>query len=217
MNVESGTGAGPSDPREVVKRGYDRVAAAHVDYVAPQEAVRRAWIADLVRRLPEGGRVLELGCGDGQVAAWLTPTLTVTGVDLSPVQIERGRRNAPGAELICGDMTALGFPSQSFDAIVALYSIIHVPLGEQPALFERMRDWLRPGGLLFAVLGADAWTGTEADWLDVSGATMYWSHADAATYRAWLEQLGFTILAEEFVPEGEGGHTRFLAQRAQPS
>jgi hypothetical protein len=42
---------------------------------------------------------------------------------------------------------------------------------------------------------------------------MWWSHADAATNRAWMTQAGLTVEREEFVPEGDGGHALFWARR----
>jgi hypothetical protein len=45
---------------------------------------------------------------------------------------------------------------------------------------------------------------------------MWWSHADAATYRAWLEAAGLQVSAQDFVPEGAGGHALFWASRPAP-
>src|SRR5207245_9674708 len=71
------------------------------------------------------------------------------------------------------------------------------------------------GGYLLATVGSGSWTGTEDDWL---GAPMYWSHADRATYVAWLEQTGFEVLWTRFIPEGTGGHTLIFAKaRTLPS
>lgn len=42
---------------------------------------------------------------------------------------------------------------------------------------------------------------------------MWWSHADAATNRAWMAQAGLTVEREEFVPEGDRGHALFWARR----
>ncbi|EMF56783.1 hypothetical protein SBD_1866 [Streptomyces bottropensis ATCC 25435] len=42
---------------------------------------------------------------------------------------------------------------------------------------------------------------------------MWWSHADAATNRKWIEQAGLTVEWEEFVPEGDGGHALFWVSR----
>jgi len=50
------------------------------------------------------------------------------------------------------------------------------------------------------------------DWLG-GGAPMWWSHADAATYRRWIAEAGLTVEREEFAPEGESGHALFWARR----
>ncbi|GAA2434449.1 hypothetical protein [Streptomyces macrosporus] len=44
------------------------------------------------------------------------------------------------------------------------------------------------------------------------GAAMWWSHTDAAEYRAWLTRTGPVVGREEFVPEGDGGHALFRAR-----
>ena len=170
-----------------------------------------AWLRELMPRLNEGDPVLDLGCGCGVPAtAILAERHAVTGVDLSPVQISRARRLVPAAQFQCADMSTLEFEASSFAAVVSFYAIIHVPLDEQPAIFENIFRWLRPGGYLLATVGSSAWTGTEEDWL---GAPMYWSHADRPTYIGWLEETGFEVLWTRFVPEGTGGHTLLLAKR----
>jgi hypothetical protein len=41
---------------------------------------------------------------------------------------------------------------------------------------------------------------------------MWWSHADALTYRTWLAEAELTVVREEFVPEGDGGAVLFVAR-----
>jgi SAM-dependent methyltransferase len=134
--------------------------------------------------VPAGGVVLDLGCGCGVP---LTRDLAgggyaVTGVDLSAVQVERARRLVPAARFLHADATEVAFPASSFDAVVSLYALIHLPLDEQPPLLGRIGRWLRPGGWFLATTGYRAWTGTEDHWLG-GDAPMWWSHADVATYR----------------------------------
>jgi 2-polyprenyl-3-methyl-5-hydroxy-6-metoxy-1,4-benzoquinol methylase len=136
----------------------------------------------------------------------------VTGVDISDVQIERARRLVPAGTFIRVDATTAAFELASFDAVVCLYSLIHMPLGDQPGLLRRIGCWLRPAGWLLAVVGQRAWTGTEENWLGGQNA-MWWSQADATTYRSWLEQAGLQITEQEFVPEGDSGHALFWARR----
>jgi hypothetical protein len=39
------------------------------------------------------------------------------------------------------------------------------------------------------------------------------SHADAATYRTWIEQSGMAVVAQEVIPEGDAVHALFWARR----
>ncbi|MDJ1136147.1 class I SAM-dependent methyltransferase [Streptomyces iconiensis] len=204
--------------KDLVRRGYDQLGAVYDDsFGSPTKY--GPWLADLLGKLAraDGGacRVLDLGCGSGvPVARDLSAAgHHVTGVDISATQVRRAQQLVPEAEFRCADVTRLDFPAASFDAVVTLYALIHIPVAEQPALLERIADWLRPGGHLLATTGTTAYTGTDPNWLD-SGVPMWWSHADAATYRTWLTSAGLTVDHEEFVPEGGGGHTLFRAHRA---
>lgn len=171
-----------------------------------------AWLTELIPFLDDGDPVLDLGCGCGVPGtAILAERFLVTGVDISPVQIDRARRLVPAARFLCQDMTDAEFPSESFAAIVSFFAIIHVPVEEQPGIFRKLSSWLRPGGYLLATVGTRAWTGMEENW---HGAPMYWSHADRDTYLSWLRARGFDILWTRFIPEGTGGHTLLLAKRA---
>ncbi len=195
-------------PQETVREGYDKLAAAYREhYAASHEAQYGGWLDDFERAVPPGRRVLELGCADGiPVARRLNPAYDYLGVDISPVQIAAAGRNVPGAPFRVADMTALAFPDGHFGGIVALYSLIHVPIAQQVPLIGKLARWLQPGGTLLVTVGHTAWTGTEDDWI-VPGATMYWSHADAATYLTWFAEAGFSVQRNTFVPEGNGGHT----------
>lgn len=200
--------------KELVAHGYDLVSQSYRPDDRNDAHEYAAWIDELCARLGPAPRFLDLGCGCGiPVARLLATRGRVTGVDFSRVQIERARLLVPEAELVCEDMCATRFPRESFEAVVSFYAIIHVPLDEQRDLFRKIAGWLPVGGHFMGTLGAHAWTGTEEDWLGVPGAKMAWSHADAGTYRSWLEGAGFSIIRESFVPEGNGGHQFFHAKR----
>jgi SAM-dependent methyltransferase len=178
----------------------------------------RRWLADLRDRLPERSQILDIGCGCGvPVARDLAAAgHQVTGVDISDVQIERARRLVPGASFIRADATGISFPPGSLDAVICLYALIHMPLDRQPRLLHEIARWLRPGGWLLAITGQDAWTGSEDNWLG-GPATMWWSQADADTYRGWMRQAGLEIADQQFVPEGDGGHALFWARQPAAS
>jgi SAM-dependent methyltransferase len=203
----------PSEPKEIVRRGYDAVSERYrADDDEPPAYT--AWLADLRARLPPVASVLDLGCGCGVPVARALADLghDVVGVDISAVQVERARRLVPDARFVHADAVSLSFAHGSFDAIVCLYMLIHLPHGEQETLIRNLGTCLKPGGVLLATVGATAWTGEEEDWLG-GGARMWWSHPGAETYRHWLTSAGLVIERDEFVPEGSGGHQMLLARK----
>jgi SAM-dependent methyltransferase len=209
--------------RELVRRGYDAISRAYrgddgAAYASSDEttATYVGWLEELAAYLPSGAHVLDIGCGAGVPAdRWLVDVgFAVTGVDISEVQVERARRLVPEATFVVADVAAadaFDVPQASVDAVISLYALIHVPLEDQRRLFPRIHRWLQPGGLLLAIVGHERWTGVEP----YLGAPMFWDHADAATYLAWLEADGFAVMWSRFVPEGTGGHTLVLARKGE--
>jgi SAM-dependent methyltransferase len=188
------------DPKDIVRRGYDALSYRYRGD-AEEPAPYATWLAQLRERVPAGGAILDLGCGCGVPLARDLAGVgyAVTGVDLSAVQVERARQLVPSASFLHADAAQVGFPPSSFDAVLGLYALIHLPLDEQPSLLGRIGRWLRPGGWFLATTGHRAWTGTEDGWLG-GEAPMWWSHADAATYRAWIEQAGLAVVAQGSFP-----------------
>ncbi len=193
------------DPKQTVARGYDCIAERYAAWAGETWEGGRARFGGLLfERLPPGAAVLDLGCGTGvPVARKLATRFAVTGVDLSARSIEIARRNVPTATFLHADMSSLDFPAERFDAVVAFYSIIHLPREEHPALLRAIAAWLRPGGLFVAAMGANATdAGYEDDWL---GGPMYWSHYGSATNRRLIEAAGLRLLSAEERTEDEDG------------
>ena len=206
------------DPKEIVRSGYDRISEAYRgDRLDEGDGLyaRYKWrFEQVARRVEAGAAVLDLGCGCGvPLAQLLAGSYQVTGVDISPVQIERARRLVPGARFVCGDMCQVDFPPGTFAAIICLFAIIHVPTEEQAGLLAAVGRWLQPGGYFLVSVGRSNWTGEEKDWLGVEGGDMYWSHADRQTYLGWFAEQGMAVEWERFIPEGEGGHPLFLLRK----
>ena len=103
-----------------------------------------------------GLQVLEVGCGHGGGASYLTRALRparYTALDLNPDGIDfcRKRHRLPGLDFVVGDAENLPFPDQSFDAVINIESSIHYP-DFRRFLAEAARV-LRPGGHFLYVDG----------------------------------------------------------------
>jgi SAM-dependent methyltransferase len=189
------------DPRAIVAAGYDTVAERYYAWSdARPSPTRERWLAKALELIPSGTDVLDLGCGAGvPMTRALAVGRQVTGVDISARQIELARAAVPDATFIHADMTSLDLAAASLDAVVAFYSLTHVPRADLPELLDAIHGWLRPGGLFIASMGAqDSPDAVEDDWL---GAPMFFSHHGAKKNRALVRRAGFEL--EEAVIEVE--------------
>ena len=186
-----------ADPKLIVAAGYDAMADRYAGWIASiEDDPRDAWLDRLDARLPRGATVLELGCGGGGPSTRrLAARYRLTGVDISAEQIARARAAVPEATFLHSDFTALDLAPSSFDAVVALYVLNHVPRDEQTPLLRAVAGWLRPGGSFLTTFGiGGSEDAIEDDWL---GVPMFFASFDPVTNRRMVEAAGFEILAEE--------------------
>jgi SAM-dependent methyltransferase len=139
----------------------------------------------------------------------------VLGVDISPEQIRRAQELVPAAEFLCQDVIDTDLEAESFDLVVALYSIINMPLEDHRPLIGQIGRWTRSGGHFLCSLADQESPGYfREDWLGIPGARMSWSHASLETYQAWLAEAGFECRKEEvLVDSGGTRHPVVLAQK----
>jgi SAM-dependent methyltransferase len=108
-------------------------------------------IAEIASRLPEGARVIDLGCGGGHVSYAVAPHVgSVVAYDFSPemvaaVTAEAGRRGLANVTARQGPAEALPFPDASFDAIFCRYTAHH--WADVRLALREARRVLKPGGI----------------------------------------------------------------------
>ena len=182
------------DPKHIVSDAYDQIAERYLEWRArqPRQEEFTRWLGLLHDHLQSGAQILDIGCGAGiPLTLALSKTFDVTGVDISGHQIELARRHVPAARFIHGDVMTLDFAPVSFDAVVASYSLFHIPRAEHDGLFRSIARWLRRGGILLANFGiGNREVDYDEDWL---GAPLFWSSFDAEGERAALRAAGFAL------------------------
>ncbi|MEM7033217.1 MAG: class I SAM-dependent methyltransferase [Chloroflexota bacterium] len=191
MNIED---LYASNPKKIVKDGYNQIAETYLDWIQNvRSSERKKYTEIILTQLLAGSALLELGCGTGlPTTQTLAKHYQITGVDLSERHIELAQKNVPQATFHCGDMTKLDFPTNTFDAIAAFYSLGHIPRNEMAPLLKNIAQWLKPNGLFVASFGTLPDYGSiEPDWL---GAPMYWSSHDAETNQKLVRDVGLHII-----------------------
>jgi demethylmenaquinone methyltransferase/2-methoxy-6-polyprenyl-1,4-benzoquinol methylase len=93
-----------------------------------------------------GDRVLDAACGTGDLALadLRAGASRVTGLDFSERMLARARTKAPALEWVQGDMLALPFEPESFDAATVGFGVRNV--SDLPLGLRELRRVLRPGG-----------------------------------------------------------------------
>jgi SAM-dependent methyltransferase len=132
----------------------DATLDAALRYDAVLELLRDRWY--------DGARVLEVGSGSGGVTEWLDHP--VVGVDMA---FERtAERSTRWLEPRVGSAVALPVEDGSFDFVLSLEMLEHLPPGERAAALAEMLRALAPGGRMVVTFPADAAAARLDRWLN---------------------------------------------------
>lgn len=155
----------------------------------------------LVERAPDM-RVVDLGCGTGELTAGLHTTLgahRTLGLERSANMLARSAAHArPGLEFVAGDIADFA-PSAEWDLVLSNAALHWLP--DHPALFRRLRRALVPGGQLALQVPANfdhpthvlaAAIAAEEPFASVlAGRAQTGAVLAPATYAELLDDLGF--------------------------
>jgi SAM-dependent methyltransferase len=181
----------PHDTRE----SYERIAARYAEEIAGELANKpfdQQFLNDFAAAVG-GGRIVELGCGPGQVSGYLaTRGARVSGLDLSAQMIDQARLLFPELTFQVGDMLSLPYEDGSLAGTASFYSIVHFDESQtQRALNEMARVLARGGRAALAfhigtgVIHRDEWFGEPVN--------VDFSFHEPAVVSAQLEAAGLTV------------------------
>ncbi|KAJ3811358.1 S-adenosyl-L-methionine-dependent methyltransferase [Lentinula aff. lateritia] len=197
------TSTSATDLKAIVKEGYDAIAPKYHSWAAPRLTQKRTeYIERLGKSLPKGSKVLELGCGAGLPATQqlVDQGFEVLGVDISSSQLTLAKEHVPRAQFMQGDMMAMEFAESSFDAVMAFYSLFHLPRDEHGPMLQKMVKWLKPGGWLLLNLHTDDQDHTREDWM---GVKMFSTGLGIEGNRQMLVEYGAGLIDVEDVIDKE--------------
>lgn len=120
----------------------------------PQRFWHEEKFREVVNSIPQDAEVvLDIGCAAGSLtylAASLRPSLHITGVDVSPAQIDFANSTiaplAKNSTFLAISPDCLPFPDNSFDAVTCVELIEHLNNEDNVRLIKEVSRVLRPGG-----------------------------------------------------------------------
>jgi 2-polyprenyl-3-methyl-5-hydroxy-6-metoxy-1,4-benzoquinol methylase len=117
-----------------------------------------AQVKDLmtIAKIKEGDTVLDIGCGNGKLAEYISDTTgaTVYGFDYSDNAILAAKdrtRNKPKLHFEMGLIGEIQFPTNKFDVIISVDTMY---FAKDMSLFvSQIMEWLKPGGCFLSYYG----------------------------------------------------------------
>ena len=172
--------------------------ADHIPHRTEGERALLEWLPDRVER------VLDLGSGDGRLAALVKaahPEARVVAIDFSPAMLERLRArfaNDPTATVVDHDLDKALPGLGRFDAIVSSFAIHHLVDERKRTLYEEIYDRLAPSAVFCNLEHVSSPTpAVHRRFLDAIGVApededMSNQLLDVETQLSWLRQITFT-------------------------
>ena len=152
-----------------VCQSYEKISE-WFDLHRDRSLMEQKYLELIIKNIPKGGGVLDLGCGMGQPIAqfFIERGYDLTGVDGSTKMIELCQSRFLQAHWIVGDMRHIPL-QKMFDLILAWHSLFHLSQQDQRMMFPKFAAHLNPGGLLAFT------SGTEHGeiWSDNGGEQLY--------------------------------------------
>ena len=164
---------------------YDAKAADYADRFAADRPDRH--LTAFIAALPEGARVLDLGCGPGTASAFLRAAgMSPDPVDAAPAMVALANdRHAIDARLASfDDIDAVA----KYDGIWANFSLLHAPRADLPRHLAALHRALKPGGLFH--IGMKTGAGEARDTLD-----RFYCYVGREELLGLLAAAGFTVIS----------------------
>ncbi len=145
----------------------------------------------IAQHLPSSGRLIDVGCGEGQVARVAAAAgLEVLGVDPAQTQVDVARERGGGPTYEQGSATDLDAEDESFDAAVACLVFEHI--AEVDTALAEVARVLRPGGRFLFLLNHPLLQTPGSGWIDdqvLDPPEQYWRIGPYLTEADTVEEV----------------------------
>src|SRR3989344_294709 len=157
------------DPKFYTKKYYLEDATGYGEYKISWGKILEPRLKRIVREIPDvtGKKVLDIGCGRGELALWAAENgaKKVVGIDYSRSAIilakealshydNRVKKRVKFMEM---DAKILNFKSKSFDAIFMTEVLEHLYPEEQEIIFKKIKKIIKSNGFIFIHTAPSKW------------------------------------------------------------
>lgn len=137
-------------------------------------------------------RVLDVGCGSGELTAQLAERCQVTGLDADPQMVQTASQQFPHVKFVQADVRDFDLGEATFDVIFSNAALHWVPPAEVDQAVASLSRALRPGGTLVVEFGGhgNVQSIVQAVEKSLEGASCPWYFPTIADFTTRLERVG---------------------------
>ena len=129
---------------------YDAIARLAALSVGGEARFRQLALANLT--LGAETKILDLCCGSGQTTQFLVQySQDVTGLDASPLSLQRAKKNVPSANYVEAFAESMPFGGGDFDLVHSSVAMHEMQPAQLKQIFQEVHRVLKPGGLFILV------------------------------------------------------------------
>ncbi|KJX88954.1 hypothetical protein SY94_0833 [Agrobacterium tumefaciens] len=194
--------------RDVIKLYTDH--GADFDKERGRSLAEKTWLDRFTSLLPDGGSILDIGCGSGEPIAgyFVAKGYAVTGIDASRPLIELCRSRFPENLWAVADMRELAL-GRRFDGLIAWHSFFHLSPEDQRLMFGIFCQHANDGAALIFTAGPGRGEAIGT----FQGKPLYHASLAREDYESLLAANGFRLLDHIVEDPQCGGATIYLARR----
>ncbi|MCR6544815.1 class I SAM-dependent methyltransferase [Dehalobacterium formicoaceticum] len=188
---------------DFLARYYEKLWVQKHSLKPTRQLIRReiAKLADSDPHLLRGGKLLDMGCGTGQLLqelaeAYPPSRLELTGIDASPEMIRQAKaKQLSGVKFLAGDVHHLPFPDHTFEIITCCHSFPYYH--NQSLALQELARIIKPKGHLLLIQAVENSFYDKIVMSMVKCTTGSANYLSSSQISKELKENGFTPLEEE--------------------
>lgn len=181
------------DKVRLTTKTYDEISQLYAnEFNKPSDHIN-----DFLRLISNGGSILDAGCGPGTDSDYIqTKGYSVFGVDVSDKMVDLAQKKNPKVHFEKADIRELNFKIETFDGILASFSIIHIPKQDLLPTFLGFNKILKNGGVIYVSIQEGKSEEIIVDEPLKPDEKIFLNIISAEDLRKLLKDTGFEILNE---------------------
>jgi uncharacterized protein (TIGR00725 family) len=184
--------------KKVIVDTYNRIAQNYHSYNAGK-LVAQKQLDEFVKLVNAPAQVLDIGCGPGYDAKFLSEKYSVTALEISKRMVEIAQFENPNVDVVYADIVDYELGNNVYKGIWARDSIHHIKDEDLPKVFQKISDALVEGGIFYAIVREGEGELSELEKKTYGEVERYYNFFTADELVDRAEQAGFELVKLDHV------------------